>query len=513
MDTYVLCLDIGTTNIKAFLFEKNGEIFAQAKRKPKYIMEEKGQVEQDPKEIWELSKQVMEEVIKSNNLSPENIAAIGITTQRASFLFWDKNTGKIYSNIITWQDKRCALYTEKKNKSFYFRFLRGITKFIYLFTRDIKLLTFSTIKFTTDHTSMRTGYFLETHPEVKELISNPNTSVVWGTIDAWILWNLTEGRVFATDYSNAHTGLVDPFKLEYNSIYLKAMGIPEYILPEIRDTRGDFGKTKIFGGEIPITCLIGDQMASLFGQCCFNKGSMKVTNGTGSFVDLNTGQKCYASKRKLYPLIAWHINEQTTYMTEGMSHNAGNIIDWLQNELGLYNDPSETEKMALSVDSTEGVYFLPTFTTGISFPYWDSTARGNIFGVDLETKKEHIVRAVLEGFCFRIKDIVEGIIKDTKIQIEKIKADGGVSQNKFLLQFLSDILEMDVELTGNPETTALGAAFMAGLAVGYWKSEEELLQIRRVEKTYKPQMTEEERNRKYKIWKDIVARSLHFVYF
>lgn len=509
-DTYILCLDIGTTNIKSFLFDKNGEIFAQAKRKPNYILEEKGQVEQDPKEIWELSRQVMEDVIKSNNLSSDNIAAIGISTQRASFLLWDKNTGKIYSNIITWQDKRCVEYVEKKNKSFYFRFLRGISKFIYLFSRSIRLLTFSTIKFTTDHTSMRTGYFLETHPEVKELISNPKTNIIWGTIDTWILWNLTEGRVHATDYTNAHTGLLDPFKLVWNPLYLKPLGIPEYILPEIRDTRGDFGKTKLFGGEIPITCLIGDQMASLFGQCCFNVGDMKVTNGTGSFVDLNTGPKSYASKRKLYPLIAWHVNEQTTYMTEGFSHNTGNIIDWIQEELNLFSDPSETEKMASSIDDTDGVFFLPTFTTGLSFPYWDPTARGNLFGVNLETKKEHIIRAVLEGICFRIKDIVEGIIKDTKIPVKKIKADGGVSQNKFVLQFLSDILRMEVEHSANPETTALGAAFMAGLAAGFWKSHEDLLQIRKVDKVYTPQMSEEVRKKKYSYWKDIVTRSLNY---
>ena len=511
MGDYILTLDIGTTNIKAFLFNKEGEIFAQARRRPNYIMDEPGQVEQDPTEIWEMSKAVIEEVISSKNLSASNIDAMAISTQRASFVLWDKQTGKLYSNIITWQDKRAADYAEKLYKKFFFRVLRGIGKLVSLFG-STKMLVVSMLQFPTDYPSVRTGFFLENHPDIKKDVKDPNTSIIWGQIDSWILWNLTERKEHATDLSNASaSAMLDPFKLEWNKPILKQIGIPTHFLPNIKETKDDFGVTKLFGGgEIPIRAIIADQQASLFGQCCFNFGDMKVTNGTGSFIDINTGDKPFASKRRLYPMIAWSMDGEITYLLEGMSHNTGNIIDWIQAELKLYQNPSETELMAMSVESTKGVYFLPTFSSGISYPFWDSTARGNLFGVNLSTRKEHIVRAVLEGICFRIKDIVKGIKEDTGISVNRIKADGGVSQNKCILQFLSDILGMEVEHAQNPEITALGAAFVAGLATGFWKSTEELKTIRKIDKVYKPQMSEQERETKSKKWIDIVARSLNY---
>ncbi|MHA1468123.1 MAG: glycerol kinase 5 [Promethearchaeota archaeon] len=420
--TFILVLDLGTTNIKAFLFNKNGEIVAQARRRPKYIMDEPGQVEQDPTELWEMSKAVIEEVISSKNLSAKDIDAMAISTQRASFCLWDKRTGKLHSNIITWQDKRAAAYADQLTKRFFFRVLRGIGKLASLFGSTKMLVV-----------------------------------------------NLTEGKEHATDLSNASaSAMLDPFKLEWNKPILKQIGIPTHILPNIKETKDEFGVTKLFGGgEIPIRAIMADQQASLFGQCCFNFGDMKVTNGTGSFVDINTGDNPFASKRRLYPMVAWSMDGEVTYLLEGMSHNTGNIIDWIQNELNLYKNPAETEQMAMSVESSEGVYFLPTFSTGISYPYWDSSARGNLFGINLSTKKEHIIRAVLNGICFRIRDFVEGIIKDTKIDVKKIKADGGVSNNKYILQRLSDILGMEVEHSQNPEITALGVAFVAGLATGF----------------------------------------------
>lgn len=527
---FILTLDIGTTNIKAFLFDKNGEIVAQANQRPKYIMDEPGKVEQDPKEIWEMSKKVIEEVIKTKNITAGDIDSMAITTQRASFCLWDKKTGKLYSNINTWQDKRCAAFAKKKSKSFLMRMVRGITKLVYLLTRNTKMLTASMLQYNSDHASARTGFLLLNNPELLAEIQNPETSVIWGTIDTWILWNLTKGELHATDYSNVSaTGLLDPFTLKWNALPLSMFKIPVHILPEIRPTRGDFGTTSLFGGgTISIKAVIADQQASLFGLGCLDKGSMKVTNGTGTFVDINTAEKPAASKRKLYPLVAWYLEREIekedeegnkiketvgfpTYLLEGLSHNTGNIVDWIRDALGFYKDPVETEKMALKVDSTNGVYFLPAFTSGISFPYWSDT-RGNIFGISLDTTKEHIVRAVLEGICFRIKDIVDGIIKDTKIKVTRIKADGGVSQNKFILQFLSDILGLEIEHSANPETTALGATFMAGLETGFWKSEEEINKIRKFDKIYKPQIGKEERKAKYKGWKDIIKRSLDFKY-
>ncbi|TFG00794.1 MAG: hypothetical protein EU541_01310 [Promethearchaeota archaeon] len=509
---YILILDIGTTNIKSMLINKQGEIITEARRRPDYIMEEQGQVEQDPKQIWQYSREVIEEVIEKQGINTSDIECMGMTTQRASFCMWDKKSGELYSNIITWQDKRAAEYADEMTNKFFFKFLRGFTKVAHALTRSTKMLSASMLRFPTDYASIRTAYFLEKNPKINELVQDPNSSVAWGTIDTWILWNLTEGRIHASDYSNvSSTAMLDPFTLKWNSIVIDNLGIPTHILPEIKDTNGDFGVTKLFGdGQIPIKCIVADQQASLFGQCCFEFGDMKVTNGTGSFVDINTGSEPFASKRRLYPLIAWRLDGEITYMLEGLSHNTGNIIDWIQEELEFFDEPSETEEMAFSVDSTEGVFFLPTFTSGISFPYWDPTARGNIFGISLKTKKEHIIRAVLNGICFRIKDFVTGIIQDTGIDVDKIKADGGVSQNKYVLQFLSDILGMEVEHSKNPETTALGAAFIAGLSTGFWESREKVKSIRKIDKVYTPQIEEERRNELYNTWKDIVRRSLNY---
>ena len=506
----ILVLDIGTTNIKAFLFNKNAEIVAQVGRKQEYIMDqEPGQVEQDPHVVWKKCKEAISEVL--TKVGSNEVLAMGLTTYRASFLFWNIETGETYSNIVTWQDNRSAEYAEKMTSKFGLKAIRTIGKIAYPLTKSTRMLTASMIKFDPSYPSASTGYFLETNPELKRLIKFPTTKIRWGTIESYILYQLTGGKIHATDYSCASaTGLLDPFKLEWNPITMKPFGIPEYILPEVRETKGDYGKTNLFDvGEIPIKAVIADQQASLFGQGCFNYGDMKVTNGTGSFVDLNTGDQPIASKRYLYPLVAWVIDGKPTYLLEGMSHNTGNIIDWISHELGFFEDPVETEQMALSVSSTGGVYFVPTFTTGLSFPYW-SSAKGSIFGLTLNTKKEHIIRAVLEGICYRIKDIVDGIIEDTGVDVNRIKADGGVSQNKFILQFLADILGMEVEHSADFETTALGAAFIAGLNVGLWKSKEELLKIRHIDKVYTSQITEEERKMKYECWQDVISRSLNY---
>ncbi|MBN1801114.1 MAG: hypothetical protein JW891_06365 [Candidatus Lokiarchaeota archaeon] len=512
--SYILTLDIGTTNIKAFLIDKNANIVSQAKRRPRYIMDEPGQVEQDPLEVWYDSKEVMEEVIASKRLQAKDIDSIAISTQRASFILWDKKTGELYSNIITWQDNRAAKFAQKTTKRFFFRVVRTIGK-ITRFFGSTKMLVASMLRFPTDYASIRTAFFLENHPKLKKMAKDPNTTIAWGQIDSWLLWNLTEGKVHATDFSNASmSAMLDPFLVKWNTMIMKPLGLYPYFLPEIMETNAEFGTTILFGsGEIPIRCVVADQQASLFGLGCFNEGDMKVTNGTGSFVDINTGEKPFASKRRLYPLLAWKINGKLTYMLEGFSHNTGTIVDWIQKELGLYNAPEQTEKMALSVDSTEGVYFLPTLSTGLSYPYWDSTARGNIFGINLTTKKAHIVRAVLEGICFRIKDLVDGILKDTKFKVNIIKTDGGVSQNGFFLQFLSDILNLEIQRPSNLETTALGAAFFSGLATGFWKSKEEILNLISTEKLFYPSMDDKDRQKRYNCWRDIIKRSLNYENF
>ena len=518
MGSYILVLDIGTTNIKAFLFDKKGEIVDQTKRRPKYILEQPGQVEQDPKEIWEMSRQVLEEVMAKKSLKAEDVDSLAISTQRASFLLWNKTKGEPDTNIITWQDSRAAEFAEKTSNKCTFKAIRGLMKVLTKVSSNQFFVTASQLRFNSDYASARTGYLLETTPELKTVVEKKDTA--WGTIDSWLLWNLTDGKVHATDCTNASsTGLLDPFKLVWNSIIYKTFKIPIHILPEVKATRGNFGSTKHFGGgEIQINSVMADQQASLFAlfSGAPKVGDVKCTNGTGTFVDIFTGEKPKASKRKLYPLIAWGDNDEegnikAYYLLEGLSHNTGNIVDYIGSELGFHSDPSETEAMAMSVaDSKEPVFFVPSLTSGLSFPWWDETSKAAIFGISLGTKKEHIVKAVLEGICYRIKDIVEGMIKDTKIELKHIKLDGGVSQNKYVLQFLSDILGIEVEHSGNPETTALGTAFMAGLVSGFWKTKEELRAITKVDKIYSPQITDEERNVKYEFWKNIISRSLNY---
>ncbi len=518
MGSYILVLDIGTTNIKGFLFDKKGEIVEQTKRRPKYILDEPGQVEQDPKEIWEMSRQVLEEIISTKSLKADDIDSLAISTQRASFLLWNKSTGEPYTNIITWQDTRCAEFAEKASNKFNFKAIRGLMKVLTKVSKNPFFITASQLRFNSDYASARTGYLLATNPEIKKVIEQKDTA--WGTIDTWILWNLTEGKVHATDCTNASsTGLLDPFKLVWNSIIYKTFKIPTHILPKILASRGNFGSTTLFGGgKILINSIMADQQASLFALFAGapKVGDVKCTNGTGTFVDIFTGEKPTASKRKLYPLVAWGVNDEEGnikpfYLLEGLSHNTGNIIDYIGSELGFYSEPTETETMALSVaDSKDPVFFVPSLTSGLSFPWWDETSKAAIFGISLSTKKEHIVKAVLEGICYRIKDIVEGIVKDTKINLKQIRLDGGVSQNKFVLQFLSNILGIEVEHTGNPETTALGTAFMAGLETGFWKSQEDLSEIIKVDKVYTPQLTAKEIKEKYEFWKDVISRSLHY---
>ncbi|MBN1697026.1 MAG: hypothetical protein JW881_05905 [Spirochaetales bacterium] len=511
MKKFVLVLDVGTTNIKGFLFDKNGSIVHEVRAKPSYIINEEGQVEQDPGQIWKMSRQVIADVLSTKKYTADDIVSMGISTQRASFLLWDKKTGKHYTNIITWQDKRSAAYAKEKTGLFWLRILRRIVGMLCSVIPNTKLTTISILKFDSVHASSRTGYLLQKHPELNEKVKKPSSQVAWGTIDSWILWNLTGGKVHATDYSSASsTGILDPFTLKWNPIVRGIFKIPEHILPEIRETRGNFGTTTLFGGGIPILAMVADQQASLFGQLCFRYGDMKCTNGTGSFIDINTGKRPFASKRRLYPLVAWRVNGETTYMLEGQSQNTGNIIDWLKDELNLIKHPDESEALAGEVESTNGVYFLPAFTSGLTFPYWDPTATGNFFGISLDTKKNHLIRAVLEGLCFRIKDIVDGIGSDTGIRPGNIKLDGGVSRNRFLCQFLSDILGFDVEYFPHPEPTALGAAYMAGLAAGFWKSEDELEGLAKKGVAYHPTIDEKERKRRYEGWKNIIKRSLDY---
>lgn len=511
MDTkYILVLDIGTTNIKAFLIDHSAKICFQKHIKIGYILDQKiGKVEQSPLEIWKKSHSILKHIMEENNIKNENILSLGITAQRSSFLLWDKNSGLPITQISTWQDKQAALYAKKLNSKWWIILFRFIARFFSSILPFAKLKLLSTLEFDSVQSSVRTGYLFQENPEIYQKANTANSNILWGTIDSWILFKLTMGKIHATDYSSASsTGILDPFTLKWNSMIMKLFNIPVHILPQIKNTRDDFGKTLLLGkSAIPIRAIMADQQASLYGQCCFNQGDIKCTNGTGSFVDINTGQKAFASHRRLYPLVAWRTKEKINYMIEGQSQNTGNVIDWLINDLKFVETENQTEEMALSVKSTGGIYFLPAFTTGLTFPYWDSTVRGNLFGLSLQSTKAHIVRAVLEGICFRIKDILEGIKKDTNLPIKRLKIDGGVSQNKFIQQFLANILGIPIEIYNNPEPTALGVAFMAGLECGLWQSEKEISRLIIIKSSSDPLMNQGLRKIRYQEWRNIINRS------
>ncbi|MBN1413125.1 MAG: hypothetical protein JW969_19960 [Spirochaetales bacterium] len=510
---FVLTLDIGTTNIKAILFNGKGKIHSIEKTRMDYILDDTGKVEQDPSLLIKNCTNVITVLFRKGRIKASDVAAMGISTQRSSFLFWDRETGKTWSNIITWQDKRAHAFAVKKSNMLWLRLFRLVSRLLSYIIPSKKILLFSIMKFDTVHSSVRTSFFLKNNPDLYARIRQKGSKIVWGTIDTWVLWNLTGGKTHSTDYSSASsTGLLDPFAVCWSKTIAGIFGIPLHLLPEVRETRSHFGTTMLFGGgEIPITSMMADQQASLYALGCFDVGDMKCTNGTGSFINTNTGTKAFASRRRLYPLVAWKVNGITHYMLEGQSQNAGNIVDWIQHELNLIKSPEETEKFALSVTDTNGIYFLPAFTTGLTFPYWDASARGTLFGLSLNAKKEHIIRAVLEGICYRIKDIADGMSRDTGIKVKKIILDGGVSQNRFLLQFLSDILNMEVVHLETEESTAHGAAFMAGIFSGFWKDEMEIKKILKTESTFRPAMDEKTRKAKYRGWQSIVRRSLDYL--
>lgn len=329
-----------------------------------------------------------------------------------------------------------------------------------------------------------------------------------GTVDSWLVWNYTRGEVHATDYSNVSaTGMYDPFGMRWSPLLLKPFGLPGgLVFPEIRETGGDFGVTGAFGDPIPIRCVVADQQAALFGEACFEAGSVKCTNGTGTFIDMNTGDAPMASIFKLTPMIAWSMQGRTSYIMEGIVSSAGSSVQWLRDNLQIIKEASESEELALACDDCGGVYVVPAFT-GLTAPYWDPYARGTVIGLTRATSREQVVRATLESIAYQCKDIIEAMQKDTGIEVKSIKADGGASRNDFLLQFMADILDVEVERPQMLEATALGAAFFAGIAAGIWRYPEDIERIRRVDRKFTPSMDAATRDRLYAGWKKAVGRA------
>ncbi|NLY66166.1 MAG: glycerol kinase GlpK [Tissierellia bacterium] len=490
---YILALDQGTTSSRAIIFNHKGEIVKIAQKEFTQYYPKPGWVEHDPMEIWGSQSGVAREVIETAGIRPEEIAAIGITNQRETTVIWDKNTGRPIYNAIVWQCRRTAAICEELKR-------RGLEDYI----RDNTGLVID-------------AYFSAT--KIKWILDNVEGArekaekgeLLFGNIDTWLIWNLTRGKVHVTDYSNAsRTMLYNIKELKWDDRLLKELNIPKSVLPEVKPSSHVYGYTDpdIFGGlRIPIAGVAGDQQAALFGQACFKAGMAKNTYGTGCFLLMNTGDEMVKSKNGLITTIAWGIDGKVEYALEGSIFVAGAVVQWLRDELKLIHDAKDSEYFAKKVEDSNGVYLVPAFT-GLGAPYWDMDARGVIVGLTRGANKNHIIRAALESIAYQTRDVLEVMEEDSGIKLKELRVDGGAAANNFLMQFQSDILGVPIKRPNIIETTALGAAYLAGLAVGFWSCREEIWEKWNVNQSFEPQMEIEKRENIYKGWKEAVKKAI-----
>ncbi|MEZ4772338.1 MAG: glycerol kinase GlpK [Bacteroidia bacterium] len=491
-DSYILALDQGTTSSRAIIFDKKCNIIGVAQKEFTQIFPKPGWVEHDPMEILNSQLAVARSVMAIHGISPQQIAGIGITNQRETTIVWDKTTGMPVYNAIVWQDRRTAGICDELKS-------RGLTDYVRSQTGLVIDAYFSgtKIKWILD-------YIAVNNPDIK--IAN----LLFGTVDTWLIWNLTGGNVHATDYSNASRTLLYNIRdLKWDDRMLNELDIPVSMLPEVRDSSGDFGKTdpQIFDGvAIPIAGVAGDQQSALFGQACFEPGMTKNTYGTGCFMLMNTGNKPVFSQSGLITSLAWGIGGKVNYVLEGSIFIAGAAIQWLRDGLKIIDEAKDSEYFAMKVPENDGVYVVPAFA-GLGAPYWDMYARGAIFGLTRGTTKGHIVRATLESLAYQTRDVLDAMQKDSGTPITTLRVDGGACANNILMQFQADILNTPVERPEIIETTALGAAYLAGLAVGYW----EMKQVSdnwRINARFSPEMEKSNREKLYKKWQEAVKRSM-----
>lgn len=490
---YIMAFDQGTTSSRAIIFNKKGEMEGSAQKEFKQIYPQPSWVEHDPMEIWGTQSGVAREVLEMTGIRPEEIAAIGITNQRETTIMWNKKTGKPIYNAIVWQCRRTAdicKELEDMGMEDYIRENTGLVLDAYFSGTKIK-------------------WILDNVKGARELAEKGE--LLFGNVDTWLLWNLTRGQVHITDYSNAsRTMLFNIRDLKWDEKLLKTLDIPKNILPKVANSSEIYGYTDqaTFGGaKIPIAGIAGDQHAALFGQKCFQPGMAKNTYGTGCFMLMNTGDKIVPSKNGLITTIAWGIDGKVDYALEGSIFVAGASVQWLRDELKLIRTADESEYLARKIEDSNGVYMVPAFV-GMGAPYWDMYARGIIIGITRGTKAEHIVRATLESIAYQTRDVLEAMEEDSKIKLKTLKVDGGAVVNNFLMQFQADILNTRVERPKVVETTALGAAYLAGLAVGFWKDKEDIYSNYQIDRSFSPSMEEDKRENLYKNWKRAVERSL-----
>ncbi|MGI5901574.1 MAG: glycerol kinase GlpK [Desulfitobacteriia bacterium] len=492
MKKYILAFDQGTTSSRAIVFDKSGSIIGKAQKEFKQIYPKPGYVEHDPVEIWATQALVAREAIEYAGIKSTEIAAIGITNQRETTIMWDKNTGKPIYNAIVWQCRRTTdICNELKQM--------GLEEYIKENTGLILDAYFSATKI---------KWILDNIEGARKAAEEGN--VLFGTVDTWLVWNLTRGKVHVTDYSNAsRTMLYNIKELKWDDNLLRALNIPKSILPQVKSSAEIYGYTdeNAFGRiKIPIAGIAGDQQAALFGQNCFEPGMVKNTYGTGCFMLMNTGNKPVSSKNGLLTTIAWGINGEIEFALEGSIFVAGAAIQWLRDELKLIRTAEESEYLAKKVKDTNGVYVVPAFV-GLGAPHWNMKARGAILGLTRGTKSEHIIRATLESIAYQTRDVLEAMEEDANIKLQSLKVDGGAAKNNFLMQFQADILSTIVERPMITETTALGAAYLAGLAVGFWKDKNDVLANWQIDNVFKPQMETARKERLYKGWKRAVEKS------
>lgn len=492
---YILAFDQGTTSSRAVLFNHDGKIMGVAQKEFRQIYPTPGYVEHDPMEIWGTQSGVAREVLETAGVRPDEVAAIGITNQRETTVVWDKNTGKPIYNAIVWQCRRTASICDELKK-------KGLEDYIKNATGLVIDAYFSGTKI---------KWILDNVEGAREKAEKGE--LLFGNIDTWLIWNLTRGKVHVTDYSNAsRTMLFNIKELKWDERILKELNIPKSMLPEVRPSSQIYGYTHeaTFGGAmIPIAGVAGDQQAALFGQACFEAGMAKNTYGTGCFMLMNTGEEMVPSKNGLITTIAWGIDGKVEYALEGSIFIAGAIVQWLRDEMKLIDNAKDSEYFATQVENNNGVYLVPAFV-GLGAPYWDMYARGTIVGLTRGANRNHIIRAALESIAYQTRDVLEAMQEDSGIDLQALKVDGGAVANNFLMQFQSDILSVPVYRPQVIETTALGAAYLAGLAVGFWQNKEEIAQKWNVDRVFEPNMKEEEKTKLYKNWKKAVNKALQW---
>ena len=495
MEKYILSIDQGTTSSRAILFNKDGEIKGVAQREFKQHFPQSGWVEHDANEIWTSVLSVMAEVMNEHNIRAEQIEGIGITNQRETTVVWDKNTGRPIYHAIVWQSRQTqSICQELKDQGHeaLFRDKTGLLLDPYFAGTKVK-------------------WILDNVDGAREKADNGD--LLFGTIDSWLVWKLSGKEAHITDYTNAsRTLMFNIHDLKWDKELLDILEVPESMLPEVKPSSEVYAHTvdyHFFGQNVPIAGIAGDQQAALFGQACFDKGDVKNTYGTGGFMLMNTGEEAVKSDSGLLTTIAYGIDGKVNYALEGSIFVSGSAIQWLRDGLRMINSAPQTENYATRVDSTEGVYVVPAFV-GLGTPYWDSEARGAIFGLTRGTEKEHFIRATLESLCYQTRDVMEAMSKDSGIEVQNLRVDGGAVKNNFIMQFQADIVNTPVERPEIQETTALGAAYLAGLAVGFWESKDDIANRWKLEEEFEPKMEDEQRTKLYKGWKKAVEATQVF---